>query len=386
MQPLTGIRVLDLSRLLPGPFATGVLADLGAQVDKIEDPHGGDYLRKIPPEVGGENAAFGVLNRGKRSAVLDLKDPRGAAAIRKMLPHYDVLFEQFRPGVLARLGLGPAQLLEEFPRLVICSLTGYGQTGPLKDRAGHDLNYLARAGVLGAQGPADGAPTVPGFQLADISGGLWSVIAILGALRERDRTGKGAHLDIAMSEGTVPFATMSMAAALAGAPGTRGDEVLTGGIAPYATYATKDGRALALAALEPKFWMSFSAHVGVTPSLGDLMPGPHQTELKEKLRAIFVERTLSEWTAWAEGKDCLLEPVLTPDEASRDAHLRARDVFFELASPRGPLPQVRTPVTPRGVVFAPPPRGGEHTRQVLVGAGLSEAEADALIDAKVART
>ncbi|NUO54792.1 MAG: CoA transferase [Polyangiaceae bacterium] len=381
MQPLFDIRVLDLSRLIPGPFATLVLADLGAKVDKIEEPGQGDYLRHLPPQVAGENAAFAMLNRGKRSAVLDLKKPDAQAALRAMLGTYDVLFEQFRPGVLARLGLDPVTLRKGFPRLIVCSLTGYGQTGPLAQRAGHDLNYLARAGLLGAQGPADATPTVPGFQLADVGGGLWSVVAILAALRHRDRSGEGAWLDIAMSESTIPFATTSFAAALAGEPGERGGETLTGGIAPYQTYATKDGRAVALAALEPKFWMGFAAQVGLESSLGDLLAGPHQGPLREKLSAIFREKTLSEWTAWAKDKDCLLEPILTPAEAHDDEHLRARGVFFDVSG----VPQWRTPVTPRDVAFGPAPRQGEHTRAVLAEAGLSNETIESLFASGLAR-
>mgnify|MGYP002079073557 CR=1 FL=1 len=359
-----------------------MLADLGAVVDKIEEPGQGDYLRHLPPQLkDGENAAFSQLNRGKRSATLDLKRPEGQRALRAMLGTYDVLFEQFRPGVLARLGLDPEALRKELPRLVICSLTGYGQSGPLAPRAGHDLNYLARSGVLGAQGPASAPPQVPGFQLADVSGGMWSVIAILAALRHRDRTGEGAWLGIAMSEGPVPFAPTSFVAAVAGQPGTRGDETLTGGIAPYQVYETKDGRAVALAALEPKFWMAFSAHVGLETSLRDLLVGPHQAETKARIAAIFRQKTLAEWTAWADGKDCLLEPVLTPEEAWRDPHLGARDVFFELAG----RPQVRTPVTPRDVTFSPPPQHGEHTRAVLADAGLSNETIESLFASGAAR-
>lgn len=386
MQPLGDIRVLDLSRLIPGPFATLVLADMGARVDKIEEPGQGDYLRHLPPQVAGEAAvhgggAFAMLNRGKRSAVLDLKRPEAQAALREMLGTYDVLFEQFRPGVLARLGLDPVTIRKQHPRLVVCSLTGYGQTGPLAQRAGHDLNYLARAGLLGAQGPEDAPPQVPGFQLADVGGGLWSVVAILAALRHRDHSGEGAWLDIAMSEGTIPFATTSFAAAFAGEPGARGGETLTGGIAPYQVYGTKDGRAVALAALEPKFWMSFAAHAGIEATLGDLLAGSHQPALRDKLSAIFREKTLSEWTAWAKDKDCLLEPVLTPAETQGDEHLKARDVFFEV----GGVPQWRTPVTPRDVVFTPAPRQGEHTRTVLAEAGLSNEIIESLFSAGLAK-
>src|SRR5262245_177784 len=173
MRPLTDIRVLDLSRLLPGPFATLVLADLAATVDKLEDTGGGAYLRHTPPQVAGTSAAFQLINRGKRSLVLDLKKPEGQAAMKRLLGTYDVLFDQFRPGVLARLGLGHDELRAAHPRLVICALTGYGQAGDLASKAGHDLNYLARSGVLGAQGPAGGPPQVPGFQMADVAGGMW---------------------------------------------------------------------------------------------------------------------------------------------------------------------------------------------------------------------
>ncbi|HVY48121.1 MAG TPA: CaiB/BaiF CoA-transferase family protein [Minicystis sp.] len=385
MRPLTGIRVLDLSRLLPGPFATLVLADLGATVDKIEDAQAGDYLRHMPPQVAGESAAFQLLNRGKRSAIVDLKKPDGRAAFLRLVARYDVLFDQFRPGVLERLGLGHAALRAANPRLVVCALTGYGQTGPLAARAGHDLDYLARAGVLGAQGPADGPPAVPGFQMADVSGGLWCAIAILGALRERDRTGEGALLDVAMADGVLGFASTTLAAALAGLSVRRGDEVLSGGIAPYQTYVAKDGAPMALAALEPKFWMAFSAGVGLEPSMEALVPGPHQAALKARVAEIIGSRTRAEWEAFAAERDCCLEPVLAPEELARDAHLAARGLFFSLATPRGVVPQVRLPVTPRDEAFTPPPRAGEHTREILAEAGLSPAEIDALLASGAAR-
>lgn len=393
MRPLTDVRVLDLSRLLPGPFATLVLADLGARVDKLEDPGGGDYLRHMPPEVAGEAAAFQLINRGKRSAVLDLKRPEGRAAFLRLVASYDVLFDQFRPGVLDRLGLGHAALRAANPRLIVCALTGYGQSGPLAHRAGHDINYLARTGVLGAQGPEGGPPQVPGFQLADMSGGMWCVIAILAALRERDRTGEGAVLDIAMSDGVLGFATASLgfvvAEALQGGAAQAqiggGAEPLTGAIAPYNTYVTKDGQAMSLGALEPKFWASFCAGVGLELDMGALMPGPHQAALKQKLAEIFRGRTRDEWVAFAAERDCCLEPVLHPREVPADPHIKARDLFFELPSARGPIPQFRTPVTPKGADFTAAPRVGEHTRDILREGGLSDAEIDALIQAGAAR-
>ncbi len=385
MRPLADVRVLDLSRLLPGPFATLVLADLGASVDKIEDAGGGDYLRVMPPQVAGVSVAFQLLNRGKRSAVLDLKKPEGKAAFLRLLGSYDVLFEQFRPGVLDRLGLGHEALCAAHPRLIICALTGYGQTGPLAHRAGHDLNYLARSGVLGAHGPSDRAPQVPGFQLADVSGGMWSVIAIQAALMERARTGQGAVIDIAMTDGVLGFAVPAMASALAGEPQTRGAETLSGGIAPYNTYTSSDGHPMTLAALEPKFWMSFCAGVGLEVTMEALIPGPHQLALREKVAAVFAAKTREEWVTFARERDCCLEPVLAPEELTRDPHLAARDLFFTLPSDRGDIPQIRLPVTPKDTTFTPPPRSGEHTRAIFKDAGLSDAEIDALIKSGAAR-
>ncbi|AKT39791.1 CaiB/BaiF CoA transferase family protein [Chondromyces crocatus] len=397
MRPLSDLRVLDLSRLLPGPYATLVLADLGARVDKVEDPQGGDYLRHMPPQVAGEAAAFHLLNRGKRSAVLDLKRPEGRDALRKLVRSYDVVFEQFRPGVLDRLGLGHEVLRAENPRLIVCALTGYGQTGPLAQRAGHDLNYLARAGLLGTQGPAEGPPQAPGFQLADVSGGMWCVIAILAALRERDRTGQGATLDLAMADGVLGFATVSLGTMLAASLSDRGadpaaqpplgsgTEPLTGGIAPYNTYVTSDGHAMSLAALEPKFWATFCAGVGLEPDMGALVPGPHQVALKETVAGLFRSRTREAWIAFSKERDCCLEPVLHPRELPQDPQLAARGMFFEIPSPRGPTPQLRTPVTPKDDAFTPAPLSGEHTREVLRDGGLSEEEIESLLRAGVAR-
>lgn len=384
MTPLAGIRVLDLSRLLPGPYATLVLADLGAEVDKIEDTAGGDYLRVMPPQVkGGEgtdptSSIFLALNRNKRSAVIDLKKPEAKAAFLRLVKTYDVLLETFRPGVLDRLGLSHAALLEANPRLVICAISGYGQTGPLSQRAGHDLNYIARAGVLGQQGPVDRAPALPGFQLADVSGALYAVIGITSALFERTRTQKGGVVDVAMIETAMPFAIAGFGLLFGQQPPARGTEALTGAIAPYQTYTTKDGRAMALASLEPKFWLQFCAGIGREPDMGDLMPGEHQAALKGHLAGVFAARTLAEWVQFASERDCCLEPVLTPEEAMSDPHLVARKMFFTLDSPWGPIAQLRTPLTATDRAHAPPPRSGEHTDDVLRDGGLADDEIAAL--------
>jgi crotonobetainyl-CoA:carnitine CoA-transferase CaiB-like acyl-CoA transferase len=275
--------------------------------------------------------------------------------------------------VLERLGVPHEALLAANPRLVVCALTGYGQTGPLAKRAGHDLNYLARAGVLGFQGPKDGPPAVPAVQMADVGGGLWSVIGVLSALAARDKTGKGQVVDVSMLEASMPFAIASFGQGFAGTPARRGDEPLTGGIAPYGTYATKDGRAVALAALEPKFWMAFCAGVGIDAELAALLPGEHQVAIKAKLAAIFAGRTRDEWAAFGAQHDCCLEPVLEPGEVAGDAHVKARGMFFQMDSPWGPIPQMKMPLAGR-TEHAAPPKIGEHTDAILKEAGLSDSE------------
>ncbi len=374
MRPLEGVRVLDLSRLLPGPFATVVLADLGATVDKVEDPELGDYMRHAPPQADGTSVAFHGLNRGKRSLVLNLKRERGARTFRRLAASYDVVVDQFRPGVMDRLGLSHAALLVEHPRLIICALTGYGQSGPLRDRAGHDLNYLARAGILGLMGPVDRPPQLPSFQLADIGGGLWSIIAILAALRERDRTGCGRVLDIAMTDSVIPFATVGLARLLGGEMPARGAEYLTGGVAGYNTYFTKDGGAVALGALEPKFLARFCAGAGLEFDPLAIVPGPHQAGLKARYAEVFATRTRTEWEEFGKLHDCCLEPVLRPDELLGDPQLAARGVFAQTEAGGTPLYEYRTPVTPGDLPLAPSPKTGADTDSILKDAGFSAAD------------
>jgi alpha-methylacyl-CoA racemase len=374
MAALTGIRVLDMTRLLPGPFATLVLADLGAQVDKLEDTGAGDYVRHAIPQAGGMSTAFHALNRGKRSLALDLKRPEGSAAFLRLARHYDVVFEQFRPGVLERLGVGHRRLLEENPALVICALTGYGQEGPLRDRAGHDLNYMARAGLLGLQGPSDGPPQLPAFQLADVSGGLWSVVAILAALRERELTGRGALLDIAMLDSVIPFATVALSKLFGGELPIRGGELLTGGIAAYQVYRTRDDQAVTLGALEPKFLQRFCQATGLEADLSALIPGAHQAALGQQFAGVFASKTRDEWTAFNQQHDCCVEPVLRPDELATDAQLAARGAFLTTEIDGREVGQYRTPVTPRDLTPAPAPKQGEHSQAILQEAGFSEQE------------
>ena len=369
---LSGVRVLDLSRLLPGPYATMILADMGATVDKVEDPRGGDYLRFMPPKgEGGVNPVFEMLNRGKRSVVLDLKREGGRDALKKLVARADVLVESFRPGVLDRLGLGHDDLKAINPRLIVCAITGYGQDGPLRDRAGHDLNYLARAGVMGFTGPAGDAPQVPGVQIADIGGGaLYAVIGILAALQQRERTGEGAFVDIAMTEGALSFAAFGLGLRAGGLVAARGEDMLMGGVAVYGTYRTRDGRFVSLASLEPKFWTAFCNGVGIPVRLEALAPGPHQPKVRAELEALFAERTRDEWAAFGAEHDCCLEPVLDASELMGDPQHQARGVFAD------GLSSMRTPVAP--ACDGPAPKQGQQSEAILREAGLSADDIAAL--------
>ena len=288
--------------------------------------------------------------------------------------------------MLDRLGLGHQALRERYPKLVICALTGYGQDGPLAQRAGHDLNYLARAGVLGAQGPPDAPPQVPAVQLADVSGGLWCALAIVAALRKRDATGEGGVIDVAMTDGVLAFGALSLATGAAGQEVPRGDEVLTGGIAPYNTYLSKDGEPITLASLEPKFWVSFCAGAGIEADMAALLPGAHQAEWKAKLTELFAGRTRAEWEAFAESHDCCVEPVRKPHEIRADPHHQARGLWFDTQVGDATVPCFRTPVTPRETGTDAAPMPGEHTRVIFSDGGFSEAEIEALIEAGAIRS
>jgi len=326
MLPLEGLRVLDFSTLLPGPLASLVLAEAGADVIKVERP-GGEDLRRYPPEVDGASAVFALLNRGKSSLEIDLRAPGAAARLLAMAPTVDVVLEQFRPGVMARMGLGYAQWQAANPRIVYCAITGYGQAGPLAEHAGHDLNYQAQAGLLGLAAGADGMPGMPAVLAGDIGGGSWPAVAnILLALRRRDRTSEGCYLDVAMSENLLTFAFWGLAAGYATGRWPRaGLGLFTGGSPRYRIYATADGRHLAVAPLEDKFWRAFCKAIALPEPLCDDARDPAATmaAVAERLAA----RPAAHWEEVFARADCCVNLVRSLEEAARDLHFAARAVF-----------------------------------------------------------
>ena len=380
--PLTGLKVLDLSRLLPGPYATLVLADLGATVDKVEEPDGGDYIRQMPPLRGDDSGLFYGLNRNKRSLTLNLKTPQGRDALKRLARSYDVLVESFRPGVMDKLGVGEAALRAENPRLIYCAISGYGQTGPDRLKAGHDINYVARAGALGYGGAAGGAPAFPGVQIGDIGGGsLFALVGILAALHERERTGRGRFVDVSMTEGSMAFLHMHLAARLfmgeQGPPLQRGREALNGGYACYGLYRTKDDRWLAVGALEPKFFSGLCERLG----RGDLFEAGYDVgggaeRVKAELARLFAEQPLEHWQQLFAGTDLCIEPVLEGDEVLADPQHRARGLFAEVEDPqRGRrVTHLLTPLRMGETPLRPPPALGQHSQEILTEAGFSPEE------------
>jgi crotonobetainyl-CoA:carnitine CoA-transferase CaiB-like acyl-CoA transferase len=379
-RPLAGIRVLDLTRLLPGPFLGMALTDLGADVVKVEDPRLGDYMRPMPPSKGGLSGRFLAVNRDKRSLALDLKAPAGRDAFLRLAARADVVLESFRPGVMERLGVGWKALSAANPRLVLASISGYGQDGPYRERAGHDLNYIGLAGLLAMGGPRGGAPQMPGVPVADFAGGgLWGAIAVLGALVGRERSGQGAWVDIAMTEGALALVASDLGDLDAGAHPTRGAQALNGGLACYGVYATKDGRYLSVGALEPKFWVAFNEAIGRKPDMSELvLPPEGQERVRAEVQAILSTKTRAEWETIFAAADACCEPVLELDELASHPQHRARGVFYTSTHPKaGPTLQVRTPVG-EAHEARPAPSLGQHTAEVLAEYGFSSAEVDAL--------
>jgi crotonobetainyl-CoA:carnitine CoA-transferase CaiB-like acyl-CoA transferase len=325
-QPLAGLVVLDFTTLLPGPMATLFLAEAGAQVVKIERP-GGEDMRHFEPRFGPVAAAFALLNRGKQSLIADLKDIAGRGKVEALLQRADILVEQFRPGVMERLGLGYEAVRAINPRVVYCSISGYGQNGPRAKEAGHDLNYVGNTGLLALQSGPHDQPVVPPALIADIGGGTFpAVINILLALRQRDLTGQGCHLDIAMTDGMFAFAWHAFAQGVAtGRFPADGESNLCGDYPRYQLYPTVDGRLVACGALEDHFWRAFTAAIGLAPELIDDTADPPAT--RAAVARIIAGKTAEHWKPILAKADCCATVVKSLDEAMQDPHFVERGLF-----------------------------------------------------------
>lgn len=377
--PLDGLTVLDFSPLLPGPFATRVLADLGARVIRIESPSRPDLVRHTPPFVGGVSAAHAYLNRNKRNLALDLKAPGAIEAVLALADGADVLVEQFRPGVMARLGLGYDVLAARNPRLVYCSISGYGQDGPLRDRAGHDNGYQALSGLAAASGRADGGPPPLGFQPADLAGSLHAVIGILAALRQRDRDGQGQQLDIALADCAFHFNALAGCAALAGADMAPEGHLLNGG-SHYDHYRTRDGRWLAVGSLEPPFLAALCAAIGL-PALAARF-GREPVQAKAALAARLLEEDFDHWRTVFAAVDACVEPVLTPAEAAASELAAARGWRVEVPAGDATVSQPALPIrfSRAEPVYAQAGGGlGSDGEAILREAGIDEAAIERLL-------
>ncbi|HTA14448.1 MAG TPA: CoA transferase [Solirubrobacteraceae bacterium] len=395
--PLSGIKVLDLSRLLPGGFCSLLLADFGAEVLKVEDTGAGDYIRWAPPYYEGaqdsaKSAMFLSLNRNKRSIRIDLKNEAGREVLLRLVREYDVVLESFRPGVLDRLGVGYERMRQENPGLVYCAISGYGQTGPKRGASGHDMNYLGLIGLLGLSGERGGPPVQSEGQIADLGGGaLMAAFGIMAALRERDGSpgkpgsGNGQFVDVSMADGALSWLAMVAGRHFAdGEVPKRGEQLLAGAVICYRPYECSDGW-ITLGALEPKFWQAWCRGVGREDLIEKQFERPG-TEAHGQVEQIFKERTRLQWQQFAAEHDCCLEPVLELDEALASELVREREMVVTLDQPgvEDGVRQLGVPVkldrTPAEHNRLPGPGLGEHTEQVLHAAGYSEEQVAELLE------
>jgi crotonobetainyl-CoA:carnitine CoA-transferase CaiB-like acyl-CoA transferase len=380
--PLNGLKILDFSTLLPGPYATQLLSDMGAEVLRIESPTRPDLLKMMPPMVGKVSAAHATINRNKKSLALDLKKPQAKDIIKKLLSEYDIVVEQFRPGVMSRLGLGYSEVKAINPSVIYCSITGYGQTGPLKDRAGHDINYLALSGLASYSGTKESGPMLSATQIADIAGGSHhAVMAILAAYIQRTTNGEGQHLDISMSDAALSLNTMFGAAALADAkPPGLGTEMLNGGLF-YGYYQTADDKYLSIGSLEPNFAAGLLSLLGLQDCMNliaDVRPAS-QEKLKKAIQDKISAQSRTYWVEAFAAIDVCVEPVLDFNEAAQHPHFVERGMVVQALDEHGnsvqqlksALPFPATQVTMGAEL-------GRHTQEVMQSLGYSNAEIEEL--------
>lgn len=383
MAPLDGVRVMDLSRLMPGPLCTMILGDLGADVIKVEQPGIGDLTRSALPFVGDTGAAYLMLNRNKRSITLNLKNKRAQEVLYKLARSADVFVETFQPGVSETLGVGHETISEINERVVYCSISGYGQVGPYRDLVGHDINYVAYSGILGATGRKSGPPVIPATQISDIQGALYAAIAIIAALYRRQRTGKGEFVDISLMDAAVASMIIPLSFHFAGAPTERGELILSGGVPFYNIYETGDRRFISIAALEPKFWVELCKTVGLEKyEKQQFAGGKEAEEIGQDLAAVFREKSRDEWVRIMNEQNIPCAPVYEIREVPSDPHLGSRSMILEIDTKEyGRLHQLATPIRfneSQSTIRLPPPRLGEHTGQILQEIGYPPEEVEQL--------
>lgn len=334
MGTLTGLKILDFTTLLPGPYATLMLGDLGAEIIKISSPDKPDIVADYPPYIEGTNISANQawLGRNKKNLFLNLKTEKAVEIIKKLIIEYDIIIEQFRPGVMERLGLGYEDLKKINSKLIYCSLTGYGQTGSMKNNAGHDINYLARSGNMNYSGRKSTGPVLTNMQIADIGvGSLHSIIGILAAVHYRTITGKGQYIDVSMFDGLIPFNAMEGAAFLVNRIEPSRESTRLNGGSAYDFYETKDGRYLSVGSLEPKFWKNFCECIALPELIKETVMPENISVMKEIIKKRLLEKTLAEWMEIFKGKDVCVEPVLTMKEALlEDEHVKERKLVIDI--------------------------------------------------------
>ena len=381
---LSGIRVLDLSRLLPGPYCSMMLADIGAEVIKIEEPGRGDYARGFAPKVNNESVYFLPVNRNKKSLTLNLKEKLGKEIFFKLVKKADVVLESFRPGVMDRLGISYENLKSVNPKIILCSISGYGQDGPYAKKAGHDVNYLSIAGILGFNGTKDGKPIIPGVQVADIGGGLLSAFCIVAALLARERNAIGQHIDVSMMDGVFSWLCTHAEKYYFDRKLPRpSNEMLSGQFACYNVYETKDGKYLSVGALEPQFWSAFCKAIEKEEFIErQFDTGEKAEELIKLVEKVILMRPRDEWVKLLENIDCCCESVNNFEEAFTHPQIVHRNMFVEMDHPtEGKTCQINFPAkfseTP-AEIRTPPPSLGQNTEEILRELGMRGKEIDDL--------
>jgi alpha-methylacyl-CoA racemase len=378
--PLASLKILDFSTLIPGPFASMLLADLGADVMRIEAPHRPDMVRLTPPFDGEQSAWHSLLNRSKRSLALDLKHPEAVAIVKQLVQQYDIVLEQFRPGVMDRLGVGYTALRAANPRLIYCAITAYGQTGPYRERAAHDINLMALSGVMAHTGRVAGGPLPLGLQVADMGSSFMAITGLLAAVIQRMQTGEGQLVDISMFDTALAWNSLAASHVLVGGTEPQRETMWLNGGSIYDFYQTSDGHYLSVGSLEPKFWHGFCEAIG-RPDLIKLGLNPQlsvQQAVKAAIQTEIATRTLADWTAIFDTADVCVEPVLDVGEALAHPQTQARQMIVDVPKPDGSLQrQAGTPIkfsASQPIYKHTGATLGEHTDAIMRELGYSDAE------------